>query len=166
MELYDLWQRALGVGLEAKDLNATQMALRAALIYVVTLAFIRVAKKRFLAGATAFDVVVGIIIGSIASRTITGNAPLFPSMAAVAAIVVMHWLFSALAVRSHGFGKLIKGSSCVLVQGGQVDEQTLREAHMTRRDLEESLRQQGVEHVQKVKEARLERDGSISVIEK
>lgn len=166
MELYDLWERALGIGLEAKDLNATQMALRAALIYVVTLAFIRLAKKRFLAGASAFDVVVGIIIGSIASRTITGNAPLLPSTAAVAAIVVMHWLFSAMAVRSHGFGKLIKGSSQLLVQDGQADEQVLRRVHMTHRDLEEALRQQGVKDVQQVKEAHLERDGSISVIEK
>ncbi|MDP8912519.1 MAG: DUF421 domain-containing protein [Pseudomonadota bacterium] len=166
MELYDLWERALGVGLEAKDLSAAQMAARAALIYVVTLAFIRLAKKRFLAGASAFDVVVGIIIGSIASRTITGNAPLFPSMAAVAAIVAMHWLFSALAVRSHGFGKLIKGSSSLLVQAGQADEENLRRAHMSQRDLEEALRQQGVKDVQQVEEARLERDGSISVIER
>lgn len=166
MELYDLWERALGIGLEAKDLSATQMALRAALIYVVTLAFIRLAKKRFLAGASAFDVVVGIIIGSIASRTITGNSPLLPSTAAIAAIVAMHWLFSALAVRSHGFGKLIKGNSRTLVQDGQVDEETLRAAHMSRRDLDEALRQQGVADVQQVKEAHLERDGSISVIER
>lgn len=166
MELYDLWERALGIGVEAKDLGATQMALRAALIYVVTLAFIRLAKKRFLAGASAFDVVVGIIIGSIASRTITGNAPLLPSTAAIAAIVAMHWLFSALAVRSHGFGKLIKGSSRTLVQDGQVDEETLRRVHMSHRDLDEALRQQGVADVQQVKEAHLERDGSISVIER
>lgn len=156
----------MGVGLEAKDLSATQMALRAALIYVVTLVCIRLAKKRFLAGASAFDVVVGIIIGSIASRTITGNAPLLPSTAAAAAIVAMHWLFSGLAVRSHGFGKLIKGSSRLLVQDGQVDEETLRGVHMSQRDLEEALRQQGVKDVQRVEEAHLERDGSISVIER
>ncbi len=166
MELYDLWERALGIGLEAKDLGAAQMALRAALIYMVTLAFIRLAKKRFLAGASAFDVVVGIIIGSIASRTITGNAPLLPSTAAIAAIVAMHWLFSALAVRSHIFGKLIKGSSHLLVEGGKVDEETLRRVHMSQRDLEEALRQQGVKDVQQVEEAHLERDGSISVIER
>lgn len=166
MELYDHWERAFGVGLEAKDLSAAQMAARAALIYLMTLAFIRLAKKRFLAGASAFDVVVGIIVGSIASRTITGNAPLLPSTAAVAAIVAMHWLFSALAVRSHAFGKLIKGSSSVLVQDGQVDEETLRRDHMTHRDLEEALRQQGVKDLQQVEEAHLERDGSISVIER
>jgi uncharacterized membrane protein YcaP (DUF421 family) len=61
---------------------------------------------------------------------------------------------------------LIKGSSRLLVQEGQVDKEILRKVHMTHRDLEEALRQQGVEDVGQVKEAHLERDGSISVIEK
>ena len=166
MELYDLWESALGVGLEAKDLSASQMALRAVAIYVAILTIIRLAKKRFLGRASALDVVVGIIIGSIASRTITGNAPLLPSLAATAAIVAMHWLFSALAVRSHGFGTLIKGNSQVLVRDGRLDDEVLRAAHMTERDLEEALRQQGVKNLEQVGEARLERDGSVSVIEK
>jgi uncharacterized membrane protein YcaP (DUF421 family) len=166
MELYDLWESGLGVGLEAKDLNVTQMALRAVAIYVAILAIVRLAKKRFLGSATPFDVVVGIIIGSIASRTITGNAPMLPSMAAAAAIVAMHWLFSAAAVRSHGFGSLIKGKSRLLIKDGAADESMLRAVHMTEDDLKEALRQQGVTEVGQVAEARLERDGSVSVVER
>jgi uncharacterized membrane protein YcaP (DUF421 family) len=37
---------------------------------------------------------------------------------------------------------------------------------MTERDLEEALRQQGVKNLEQVAEARLERDGSVSVVEK
>ncbi len=166
MELDDIWALALGIGLEAKDLTAGQAAMRALVIYVVTLAFVRLAKKRFLGSASAFDVVVGIIVGSIASRTITGNAPLLPACAAIAAIVALHWLFSALALRSHGFGKLIKGGSRRLIENGQVDGDALRVSHMSERDLEEALRQQGVKDFAAVAEARLERDGSISVIER
>jgi uncharacterized membrane protein YcaP (DUF421 family) len=110
--------------------------------------------------------VVGIIIGSIASRAITGNAPMAPSMAACLIIVLLHWLLSAAAVRSHKFGALIKGSSKRLVQDGRVDESAMRSAHMTQRDLEEALRQQGVRDPQEVAEARLERDGSLSVIKR
>ncbi len=166
MELDDLWAVALGVGLEAKDLAPGQTAMRAVVMYVVTLIFVRFAKKRFLGSASAFDVVVGIIVGSIASRTITGNAPLLPSMAAVAAIIVVHWLLSGIAVRSHGFGKTIKGSSQVLVSNGQVDEAVLRAVHMTERDLNEALRQQGVDEIADVAEAHLERNGSVSVIKR
>ena len=164
MELLDLWERALGVGVEPNDLSATQMAVRAVLIYLMTLGIIRLAKKRFLGRASAFDVVVGIIIGSIASRAITGNAPMLPSMAACAAIIAVHWLFSTIALRSHSIGALVKGSSYVLAENGRRDDKALRRAHMTERDLEEGLRQQGVEDIGQVKEARLERNGSVSVI--
>jgi uncharacterized membrane protein YcaP (DUF421 family) len=166
MELQDLWTMALGIGEEAKDLNAGQAAMRALVIYVVTLAFIRLAKKRFLGSASAFDVVVGIIVGSIASRAITANAPLLPASAAIAAIVAVHWLFSGIAMRWHGFGELVKGGNRLLVSDGRVDEGELRAAHMSSRDLEEALREKGVTDVADVAEAHLERDGSVSVIQR
>ena len=166
MDLQDLWTLALGIGVEAKDIGAGQAAMRAVIIYVITLAFIRIAKKRFLGSASAFDVVVGIIIGSVASRAITGNAPLLPATAAIAAIVALHWLFSAIAMRWHGFGKAIKGSSRLLVKDGEVDEAELKASHMSRRDLDEALREKGLTGLAKVAEARLERDGSVSIIQK
>jgi uncharacterized membrane protein YcaP (DUF421 family) len=148
MELHDLWTMALGIGEEAKDINAGQAAMRALVIYVVTLAFIRIAKKRFLGSASAFDVVVGIIVGSIASRAITGNAPLLPASAAIGAIVVLHWIFSGIAVRWHGFGQAIKGGNSLLVRDG------------------EALRENGISDIAEVREAHLERDGSVSIIQK
>jgi uncharacterized membrane protein YcaP (DUF421 family) len=166
MDLLDTWESAIGAGLEPKDLEAWQTALRAAIVYVVTLAFIRMGKKRFLGSASAFDVVVGIIIGSIASRAITGNAPLLSSMSAAAMIIALHWLFSGIAVRSHAFGNLVKGHSHLLVENGQVDHEALRASHMTDRDLAEALREKGVGDVAKIACARLERDGSVSVIQR
>ena len=157
---------ALGLGEEAKDLSALQMSARALVIYLATLAIIRAGKKRFMGRATAFDVIVGIVLGSIASRAITGNAPMFPAMASAAVIMGLHWIFSGLAVRSGAFGKLIKGRDRLLVKDGAVDEEALRAAHMTSGDLLEALRAQGLEETARVSEARLERDGSVSVIKK
>jgi len=164
MDVLEIWNAAVGAGLEGKDLSAGQMAARAVLIYIVTLAFVRVAKKRFLGQASAFDVVVGIIVGSIASRAITGNAPLLGAIGAVAVIIAMHWLFSGTAMHWHGFGVLIKGRSKVLIKDGQVRTRTLRSVRMTDHDLEEALREQGLTDAGQVAEARLERNGSVSVI--
>jgi uncharacterized membrane protein YcaP (DUF421 family) len=151
---------------EAADLSALQMAARALIIYLVTLAIVRLGKKRFMGRATAFDVIVGIMLGSIVSRAITGNAPMIPAMSAAAMVMALHWTFSALAVHWGGFGRLIKGRSRRLVQDGRPDEEALRAVHMTRHDLVESLRERGVGDLGQVAEARLERDGSVSVIRK
>ncbi len=166
MDMLDALGLAIGEGVEAKDLDALQMGLRAAIIYIVTLVFVRIAKKRFLGSASAFDVVVGIIIGSIASRVITGNAPVVAGMTAAAVIVAMHWLFSGIALRSHAFGRMIKGDSQVLIENGEVDWRAMKRVHMTERDLDEALREKGLADVREVATAHLERDGSVSIIKR
>lgn len=93
----------MGLGLESKDINVLQTGLRAAIVYLVTVLIVRLAKKRFMGQATAFDVILGIMIGSIVSRAVTGNAPLLPTLAATAVLLGMHWLFSGIAMRWHGF---------------------------------------------------------------
>ena len=82
-EAASLVAAALGLGQEAKEMTVAQMALRAAVVYVVTVAFVRLAKKRFMGRATAFDVILGILLGSIVSRAVTGNAPFGPALAVV-----------------------------------------------------------------------------------
>ena len=164
----DLWgmlRPALGLGLDSKELGTAQMALRAGVVYAAMVVAVRLGKKRFMGQATAFDVILGIMLGSLASRAITGNAPLGPTLAAAGALLAMHWAFSALALRWHRFGVAIKGRPVVLVREGRVDERAMRAAHLTEHDLHEDLRRRGVARVEQVAEARLERNGAISVVQ-
>ena len=52
----------------------------------------------------------------------------------------------------------------MLVREGRADERAMRAAHLTEHDLEEDLRRRGVRRVEQVAEARLERNGDISVV--
>jgi len=85
-------------------------------VFIVTILMVRLAKKRFLGRATAFDVILGIMIGSIVSRAVTGNSPFLPTLAAAAVLLGMHWLFSAIAMGWHGFGSLIKDEPRTLIR--------------------------------------------------
>jgi uncharacterized membrane protein YcaP (DUF421 family) len=161
---YEWLQPALGIGLEGKDMGVLQMGLRAAIVFVVTVAIVRLGKKRFLGRATTFDVILGIMLGSIVSRAVTGNAPLVPALGAAAVLMLMHWLFSAIALRSHGFGVLVKGRARLLVQDGRPQDEAMRASHMTEHDLWEDLRGKSVSSLAEVKEARLERSGQLSVV--
>jgi uncharacterized membrane protein YcaP (DUF421 family) len=157
-------QTLLGSGLKAEQLLPGQAAARAALVYLATLAIVRLGKKRLMARATAFDVVVVIVIGSIAGRAITGNAKLGVALAGIAMVVAMHWLLSALAVRSRLVGRLAKEKSTLLIRDGVVDEAMLRHEHLTVADLAEDLRQKGHDDAATVREGRLERSGQLSAI--
>jgi uncharacterized membrane protein YcaP (DUF421 family) len=68
------------------------------------------------------------------------------------------------ACRSERFSGLIKGHGEVLVESGRADAAALTRHHIGRDDLEEELRLNGVESQERVKLARLERSGDISVI--
>jgi uncharacterized membrane protein YcaP (DUF421 family) len=125
---------------------------------------VRFDKRAFMGKATAFDVMLGIMVSSIAIRAITGNAPIVPALAATATLIALHSVLTAVAGRLHRFGEIIKGRPRVIVRDGHKDEAAMRIAHLTDRDLEEDLRRHGMTSLEGIAEARLERNGDISII--
>jgi uncharacterized membrane protein YcaP (DUF421 family) len=164
--MYELLDAVLGLSLKSEQLDFGHMAARALVMYVALIALVRSGKKRFLGNATAIDFILTVMIGAIAARAVTGGAPFFPSLVALGAFVLAHWLFSAAARGSPAFSVLIKGHSTVLVKDGRIDEKALRNEHMSQGDLEEDLREKGMKEVSGVAEARLERSGRLSVIKR
>ena len=79
---------------KAEELTIGQVCLRAVVVYIVLIAYVRFAKKRFIGQATAFDFILVIIIGSISSRAISGTAPFFASLAGTFVLILMHWIIS------------------------------------------------------------------------
>jgi len=153
------------LGLDEEDLEARHMALRAVVVFIFAVVIVRLGKKRFISENTAFDVILGVMLGSIISRAITGQSPFVPTLTAGVVLVALHWLFSQIAVRWDAFGTLIKGNTRVLVKDGVVDWKAMKNSNITQDDLLEALRLKGkVSDWSEVKEARLERNGEISVI--
>lgn len=150
----------------AHDLVIWQAVTRALLVYIVLIAAVRFGKKRFLGEATAFDAILVIIIGSTASRGILGNAPLPNALLAVIVLIAFHWLISLMSRDWPFFSTLVKGSATPIIKDGRVSRMNMRKAHMSQDDLDEDLREKGVTDPALVAEARLERDGKLSVIKK
>ncbi|GEO13715.1 DUF421 domain-containing protein [Microvirga aerophila] len=157
-------QLLLGLGLDIGDVSSVQMALRAIAIYAVMLVLVRLASKRFLSKASAFDVIVAIMLGSIMSRAINGSAPFLPTIMASAALLALHWLFATLAAHT-SFGTLVKGEPRLLIKDGEIQEGGLREAKLSANDLKQSLRLQvGDPDPSRIKRAYMERNGKISIV--
>src|SRR3954464_15700216 len=95
---------------KAAELTVLQVCARALVVYIVLIAYVRFAKKRFLGQATAFDAILVIIIGSIASRAISGTAPFIASLAATLVLIIFHWIISYLTEDSQLLGYLAKGT--------------------------------------------------------
>jgi len=153
------------LGLDARDLTVWQMALRALLVYVAAVVILRLGSKRFMGKNTVFDVILGIMLGSVMSRAITGNAPLFPALGAACVLVALHYLIAAVSFRSEKFGAMVKGQECALVRDGEIQWENMRRHQIGERDLLEALRLHGkISEAKEVEVANLERNGGISVI--
>ena len=160
-------EHALGAHVRAEDLAVSQIALRAILVFLVWLAIVRMADRRLLGKYSAFDVVLAVMLGTVLSRAINGSAPLWGTLAAAAAavLVAMHWVLSFLSFHRHAFGHVVKGLPRTLIVDGKVHEAELRKNLITNHDLCEMLRLQGrIADPSEAKLATLERNGQISAI--
>lgn len=165
-DLYTWLDWTLGLSLKSHEIGFGQAAARAAVMYLALIVILRSGKKRALGGATVFDVVLVIVLGSIGARAIVGDAPFFPSMLALVVLAILHWLFARMARDSPLISHWIKGGSSLLIKDGHVDWAVLKREHMSRDDLDQDLRERKVASVSQVAEARLERNGKLSVIQK
>jgi uncharacterized membrane protein YcaP (DUF421 family) len=153
------------LGLDPEVLTVWQIGLRALIIYVASVILVRLGDKRFLGKNAAFDVIFGIILGSVLSRAIIQSMAFLGTLAAGGFLVGLHWLFAVLAFYWDGFGRLIKGEAHTLVEDGEIRWQAMRRDHISRKDLLAALHINGkVSDPSEVRLARVERSGDISVI--
>jgi uncharacterized membrane protein YcaP (DUF421 family) len=146
-------------------MTAGEMALRTLIVYAAALAIVRLGSRRFLSQASAFDVIVAIMLGSVMSRAINGSAPFGATLVSGAVLVGLHWLIATAAYRLDWLGPIVKGRPVRLIVDGTVDHEAMRRAGVGAKDLEQALRTQaGVTDASVVRLATLERDGKISVL--
>lgn len=151
------------IGREDGPIAWWQMIVRGFLVFGFGLALVRTAGRRAFGRQTPLDVVLAVLIGSNLSRTLTGNAPFFATLAATAALVVLYWLAVHAAARWHVFGWLVKGDVVQLVRSGRLDRRAMRRAGVSDGDLEEAIRRAGFRTLEQVETAVLERSGKISI---
>jgi len=158
--MHDLVSTLFGDGTE---LNPLQMSLRATAVFVLTLAMIRVAGRRSLGQHRNFDTCTIVLIGAVLSRAVVGASPFWSTMAAGASIVLLHRLVAMASVRWPWFESLVSGDKRELVKDRRRDEQEMRKALITGRDLDEAVRKKSGNEASPLERAVLERDGSITV---
>jgi uncharacterized membrane protein YcaP (DUF421 family) len=163
--MWDEVRSLLGIGNDTGSIGPLATAVRTIVIYGFTLAIIRLGSKRFLSKATAFDVIVAIMLGSVMSRAIDGSTPFFTTLVAGAVLLGIHWLFAQLAYKTSWFGSYVKGERVLLIEDGKIQREGMRRASITDDDLTQAIRlKTNQTDPSQIKLAYLERDGQISAI--
>lgn len=142
-----------------------EFVLRAVVVYVFVLVVVRLAGKRSVGQFTPFDLVVVVLLGNAVQNSLIGqDTSLLGGLLLAATLIGLNWLVGWITARSPRVDRLVEGSPVLLVRDGVVFEQALRQQHLSRGDLDESLRQQGCDDIDDVALAVLETNGHVSVI--
>lgn len=148
------------------DVTLLQEFARAVLIFVYGLALMRLSGRRTFGKWAALDIVVSVVVGSSLSRALTGNAPLWPTLAAITVLMILHWAAAKLVARSEGWSHLLEGQSVLLVNEGRVQENTRLGYSISRADLLEALHDKGLSTIEEASFIMIEPNGKLTVAAK
>ena len=98
------------------------------------------------------------------SRALTGGAQLWGTLAATTLLVALHWVLARLVVASPGFSRIVEGRPAELARHGTVRGSALERHAVSQADLNEALRQAGVDDIAAAKTVTLEPSGKITVL--
>jgi uncharacterized membrane protein YcaP (DUF421 family) len=135
-------------------------------MYLVIFGIMRVFRRNQGSLNTA-DLLVLVMIADAAQNGMSAQySSLTEGVVLVSTICFWNYLIDWLSFRFPVMHRLLQPPSLALVVNGRVQAANMRAEMLTREDLMEQLREQGVETLAEVKRCCLEADGHISVIKK
>jgi uncharacterized membrane protein YcaP (DUF421 family) len=142
--------------------------VRALIVYVVLMILFRIGGKRSLAQITTFDFVLLLIISEAVQQALIANDnSMMNALLLVLTFFVADIGMSLLKGRSATFEKLVDDVPLILVEDGKPIRERLRKERVDENDILASARMsQGLERMDQIKYAVLERSGGISIIPK
>jgi uncharacterized membrane protein YcaP (DUF421 family) len=142
--------------------------LRALAIYLILIVLFRVAGNRALGQLTTFDFVLLLIVGEATQQALLGNDfSITNAFLVIATLLGADIGLSLLKERFHRVEKIIDGVPVVIVEDGRPLRDRMRKVRVDDSDVLVAARElQGLERMDQIKYAVLERSGGISIIPK
>lgn len=143
-----------------------ESVIRPALVYLFVLVLLRLTGKRTLAQITTFDFVLLLIISEATQQALIGeDNSMINGAIVVATLVGLNVLMSLLKQRSRWFDRLLDDIPLVIVADGKPLKDRMDKARVDEDDVLDAAREMhGLEHMEQIRHAILERDGQISII--
>src|SRR5437762_11731960 len=143
------------------------IVLRALAAYVFVVFLMRVVGKRELSSMEPSDVVLLVVIGDLVQNGVTQNDYSVTGVVLAAGTIgTLATLTAYLTYKFRRIRNVVEGEPVILVENGETIDRNLRNERLTLDEVMEQARLQQIESLGDVKWAVLEKNGSISFIQK
>jgi len=134
------------------------------LIFLLVIMVTRIIGLRSFAKFTVYDFAITIAIGSIISSTLTSSTSVAHGFTAIAGLLGLAYLFSALQRKFSLLNSFISNRPLLLMDGAEIIHQNLKSARVHEDQLIAKLREANVYNFNQVIAVVLETTGDISVL--
>ena len=140
--------------------------IRGIIIYLFLLIVFRFMGKRSLASITTFDFVVLLIISEVIQNAFVGeDFSLTNGLLLIATLMGIDVILSFLKTKFKGFDRVAESVPLIIVEHGQLLNERMKKSGVEVDDIMQAARTlQGLERIDQIKYAVLEKDGHISII--
>lgn len=140
--------------------------LRAAIGYVFLLAAVRLLGRRTISQLAPLDfVVLFLFAGTTITAILSDDRSLVGGVSAVFTIGLLHIGVSELKFRFAWFGRLVDGTPIIVFEKGRWHQERMRRLRIQEQDVMMAVRQRGLQRLDQIRYAIIERDGRVSIVE-
>jgi uncharacterized membrane protein YcaP (DUF421 family) len=142
--------------------------LRAVLMFVVLWIVFRIGGRRTLAEITTFDFILLLVIGDAAQNALIGDDFAITTAALViVTLLLLDIVMGRLSGRSDRLRRVIESAPVIVIDNGNVREHVMRDEGVDIEDVLTAARDRhGLQRLDEIKFAIVERHGGISVVPK
>lgn len=139
--------------------------IRSAAVYFFMIIALRVFGKKELSQLNTADIILILLISNAVQNAMVGsNSSLQGGLTAALVLFFLNFILKKIMYQSEFVTQLVQDKPEILIHNGIIDFKILAKLEITSQELEEVVREHGVEHFKDVKLAMMEIDGNISVI--
>lgn len=140
--------------------------IRAAVIYLAVMIFIRLSGRRTLAELTVFDFVLLLIISEATEQgMIRNDSSLTNAIVVIVSLILIDIILSLVRQKWHAIDRWFEGVPMVLIDDGKLLKDRLDRSRVDENDILEAARRlRGLENMSQIRYAVLEKDGNITII--
>ncbi len=126
---------------------------------------LRIFGKKQLSQLNTADVILILLISNSVQNAMVGNnTSLYGGIVAALALFIINYVFKKVMSKSDFIKNLVQDIPEILIHNGKIEFETIAKLGITNDELQEAMREHGVEYYKEVKLAMFEIDGSISII--
>lgn len=141
------------------------IVIRSVSVYLFMVIALRIFGKKELSQLNTADIILILLISNAVQNAMVGdNVSLLGGITAAVALFVVNFIFKKVMARSTFIKNLIQDKPEILIHNGKIDFKTLARLGISSGEMEEAMREHGIEHYRDVKLAMFEIDGNISII--